>query len=280
MSQLRLKGRYYRTIPITAPGYEEEILELEANKTAFVSLHCWNVGCPENPLDVNYWVGIGFPQTHEEAHRIERDFIRPAMDAARRAGILVCHVQAESIAKKYPQHLEEVEEDASQPSSTPEPPIPGYREQVLFRNHGEDYPTKSPLRDVDFPKVVAPLSGELVVYTTKQLDRVLRKRGIVNLIYAGFATDMCILNAPGSIGPMFNLGYRVLLIREATLGVEMPDWFEDKIATRWAIRFIETHYGDTIGFADFILNCNRLQASWPVPELHAKEGRKETIEDA
>jgi len=264
VSQLRLKGRYYRTIPITAPGYEEEILELDANKTAFVSLHCWNVGCPENPLDVNYCVDMGFPQTTDEAHRIERDFIRPALDAARRAGIFVCHVQAESIAKKYPQHLEEVEEEIpqpskpSQPSSKHEPPIPCYREQILFRNHGEDYPTKSPLKDMDFPRVVAPLLGEPVVYTTKQLDYVLRKRGIVNLIYAGFATDMCILNAPGSIGPMFGLGYRVLLIREATLGVEMPDWFEERIATRWAIRFIETHYGDTVGFADFILNCNRL----------------------
>ena len=257
MAQLRLKGRYYRTIPITAPGYEEEILELDADKTAIVSLHCWNVGCSENPLDINYCVDMGFPQTTEEAHRIERDFIRPALDAARRAGILVCHVQAESIAKKYPQHLEEAEE-TSQSSSTPEPPIYGYREQILFRNHGDDYPTKSPLRDMDFPRVVAPLPGEPVVYTTKQFDHVLRKRGIVNLIYAGFATDMCILNAAGGIGPMFGLGYRALLIREATLGVEMPDWYEEKIAIRWAIRFIETHYGDTIGFADFILNCNRL----------------------
>lgn len=31
---------------------------------------------------------------------------------------------------------------------------------------------------------------------------------------------------------MFNLGYRVLLMREATLGVEMPDWFKDRISTR------------------------------------------------
>jgi nicotinamidase-related amidase len=111
---------------------------------------------------------------------------------------------------------------------------------------------------MDFPQIVAPLPGEPIACTTNQLDRILRKRGIVNLIYSGFATDMCILNAEGGIGPMFNLGYQVLLIREATLGVEMPDWFEQRIATRWAIRFVETHYGDTIGFADFMLNCSRL----------------------
>jgi len=256
-----LKGRYYRTIPITAPAYEEEAIELDAGKTALISLHCWNVGCPENPLDVNYWVDMGFPRTTEEAHRIERDFIQPALDAARRAEILVCHVQHELIAKKYRQHLEEGGEEILQPASTPEPAILGYRERIQARNHGEDYPTKSPLKDMDFPNEVKPLKEEPVVYTTRQLDHVLRKRGVVNLIYMGFATDMCILSAGGGIGPMFNLGYRVLLIREATLGVEMADWFEERNATRWAIRFIETHYEGTIDFTDFIINCNRLAES-------------------
>lgn len=261
---LRLRGRFYRTIPITNPGYEEEILELDADKTALVSLHCWNVGFPENPLDVNYWVGMGFPQTVKETQRIMEEFIRPAIDAARRAGILVCHVQAKSIAKKYPQHLEEEEQDKDSRSvQAYTPAIPGYRERILFRFHGKDYPTKSPLKDMDFPSIVAPLPEEPVVYTTKQFDRVLRKRGIVNLIYMGFATDMCILHAEGGMLAMFNLGYRVLLIREATLGVEMPDWFEERISTRWAIRFIETHIGDTIGFLDFIENCNCLLNSNP-----------------
>jgi nicotinamidase-related amidase len=260
---LRLKGRFYRTIPITNPRYEEETLELDADKTTLISLHCWNVGCPENPLDENYWVGMGFPQTTEEAQRIMNVFIRPAMDAARRAGILVCHVQTKSIAIKYPQHLEELEDEGKRSETVyaPPPAIPGYRESVLFRFHGKDYPTSSPLKDMDFPRVVAPLPGEPIVYTTKQFDKVLRKRGIINLIYTGFATDMCILYAEGGIIPMFNLGYRVLLIREATLGVEMPDWFEDRISTKWATRFFETHFGDTISFADFINACSNLAKS-------------------
>lgn len=259
---LRLKGRFYRTIPITNPGYEEEILELDVEKTALVSLHCWNVGFPENPLDVNYWVGMGFPQTVKEAEYIMKEFIQPAINIARKVGILVCHVQTKSIAEKYPQHLEEDEGDEDFRSmQTYTPAIPGYRERILFRFHGEDYSTKSPLRNMDFPSIVAPMPGEPVIYKTKQFDRVLRKRGIVNLIYMGFATDMCILHAEGGMLAMFNLGYRVLLIREATLGVEMPDWFENRISTKWAMRFIETHIGDTISFSDFIEACNRLTIS-------------------
>ncbi|MEM2455112.1 MAG: hypothetical protein QXR45_15275 [Candidatus Bathyarchaeia archaeon] len=182
---LRLKGRFYRTIPITEPGYEEE-LELDADKTVLVSLHCWNIDFPENPIDINYWVGMGFPQTTEEAQRIMREFIRPAMDAARRASILVCHAQTKSIAKKYPQNLEEFEvEEEHKPEQTYMPAIPEYKEKVLSRVHGKDYLIKSPLRNMDFSSVVAPLPGEPVVYMTRQFDRVLRKRGIVNLIYMG-----------------------------------------------------------------------------------------------
>ncbi len=253
---LRLNGRYYRTIPMAKPGYEEEALQLDADGTAFASVHCWNVGCPENPLKDEYWVDMGFKQTHEEAHRIERDFIRPALDAARRARILVCHVQTESIAKKYPQNLVILEGETAVPiSHSVKPAIVGYRESILERNHGKDYATMSPLNNLDFPKDLAPMMGEPVIYSTMQLDHVLRKRGIVNIIYSGFAADMCLLNAPGAMAPMSELGYRVLLMREGTLGIEMPDWGEDKIATRWATRFVETHYGDTIGFSDFISGC-------------------------
>lgn len=252
---LTLRGRYYRTLPIHDTGYEEEVLTLNADQTALVELHCWDIGCPGGPpVDPNYCVGMGYPETTEEAFRIMQTYIRPAMDAARRAGLLVCHVQAESIAKRHPASAEEAEEPPPSSSPAPPPALPGYRESILTRSHGEDYPTQSPLRDMDIPRIVYPEPGEPIVYQTGQFDRILRKRGIVNLIYTGFATDMCILNAPGGLGPMFALGYRVLLLREATLGVECPDTFHERLATRWAIRFFETHQGDTLGFQDVIAN--------------------------
>ena len=249
---LTLKGRYYRTVPLTSPGYAEEDLELDLDRTALISLHCWNVGCPENPLDENFWVYMGFPEVTEEAHRIIREVIGPAIDMARRVGMLVCHVQSASIARKYPQNLVEDVPNLSAGYRPSKPAIPGHRRKILERSHGAGYMERSPLRKSDFPREVAPLPGEPVVYTSEQLDYVARRRGVVNLIYTGFAADMCLLFAPGGIRDMAELGYRILLIREATLGVEMPDWFRERVATRWAIRFVETHYGDTISFKDFI----------------------------
>ena len=104
-------------------------------------------------------------------------------------------------------------------------------------------------------RIVAPVPGEPYVHQTGQFDRALRRRGIENLIYSGFATDMCILRAPGGIEPMAPMGYRIFLVRDATLGVEQPDTFEERIATRWAIRYFETHFGDTITTADFMAAC-------------------------
>jgi len=258
---LNLKGRYYRTIPIDCAGYAEEDLSLEADRSAFVSLHCWDIGCPGGPeIDPRFCVGMGHRVSLEEAYRIMRDVIRPAMDAARAVGLAVYHVQAESIAARYPRWFTC---DADPPAATtagesPPEAIPGHRDAILFRSHGQDYPTRSGLATMDIAKVVAPLPDEPVVHQSSQFDRMLRRQGIVNLIYTGFATDMCILNAPGAIGPMFSLGYRVLLIREATLGVECPDTFDQRIATRWGIRFIETHWGDTIGFDNFMAECAHL----------------------
>lgn len=257
MRTLQLRARYFRTVPLTQWGYVNEMIELDADKTALVVMHCWNIGCPDGPeVDPNFCVGMGFPETFAEAYRIMRHVIRPSMDAARSAQVLVCHVESAQIAKRHP----EAQQEAIVPEPKPAPPpvVPGYREQIIARSHGKDYTTKSPYAFMDRAKVVAPLPGEPFVYQTAQFDRILRKRGIENLIYAGFAADMCILNAEGGTIPMANRGYRVYLMRDATLGVEFPDTFEERIATRWAIRFFETHYGDTVLSEDFIKACRQL----------------------
>ena len=257
---LTLKGRYYRTVPQGAAGYAEEALTLEADRTAFISLHCWDIGCPGGPgVDAQYCVGMGHRATLEAAYEIMRDFIRPALEAARAAGLAVYHVQCESIAANYPQWFTcEADPIAAGPGEPAPEALPGHRDDILFRSHGREYMTRSPLVGMDIAEIVAAAPEEPVVHQSAQFDRLLRRRGIVNLVYTGFATDMCILNAPGGVGPMFSLGYRILLIREATLGVEQPDTLEGKVATRWGIRFIETHWGDTIGFDDFIAECARL----------------------
>ena len=111
---LNLPGRYYRPIPLDRAGYETELLALDARKTALVAMHCWNIGCEDGPpIEKNYFVGMGSLESFREAERIMRERIRPAMDAARRAGVLVCHVETELIARRHP--------EAPLPGSRPAP---------------------------------------------------------------------------------------------------------------------------------------------------------------
>jgi nicotinamidase-related amidase len=252
---LRLTGRYFRTIPIDKTGYETELVELDPAHTAFIGMHCWDIGCEGGPnIDANFCVGMGYYETFREAERIMKECIRPAMDAARKARVLVCHVESPTIGVKHPEAQQDLD-PVSAPSKPQPPVVPGWREHITARSHGKDYPARSPYARMDRAKIVAPQPGEPFVYQTGQFDRILRRQGIQNLIYSGFATDMCILRSPGGIEPMAPLGYRIFLMRDATVGVECPDTFAERLATRWAIRYFETHYGDTITSDDFLRAC-------------------------
>ena len=260
---LNLTGRYYRPIPLEGAGYETEALALDARKTTFVAMHCWNIGCEDGPpIDRDYFVGMGSLESFREAERIMRERIRPAMDAARQAGVLVCHVESELIARRHPEAQVDAE-TCAMPDEGP-PVVPGWRKKMEDRFHGMDYPTRSPLAAMDRARIVFPLPGEPFVYQTGQLDRVLRRRGIENLIYAGFATDMCVLRAPGGIEPMASREYRLFLMRDATIGVECRDTFAERIATRWAVRYFETHFGDTVLCDDFVAACRNCRGSGKV----------------
>ncbi|MBT4501177.1 MAG: cysteine hydrolase family protein [Gemmatimonadetes bacterium] len=246
----RLKTRYYRALPIDAPGYEEEVFELSLEKTALVGMHCWNIGCPDGPpVDVDFCVGMGWPQATEEAGRIMREIVRPAMDAARRAGMPVCHVESDWMDGQYPDVTSRRRRDRE---NFPE----GRVGEMLARAHGRDYLGRSPLASMRRAEIVSPQGEEPLVFYTDQLDAYLKERGIETLIYTGFATDMCVLGADGGARPMLGLGYRCILMRDATVGVETPASFEERLATRYGTHLFEWQVGFSTTYRDF---CEALE---------------------
>ena len=261
MRMLKFSSRYYRTIPIDRMCYETEEIELDPARTALVVLHCWDIGCEGGPpADPNFWVGMGSLESLGEAERILHACIRPAMDAARQAQIRVCHVEHPDIARQYPQSQDGLEPTPGTMggSYSPPPVVPGWNEAMTARAHGRNYATEPPYAGMGRAQIVEPRDDEPMVYETPQFDRILRRYGIENLIYTGFAADMCILRAPGGLEVMQPYGYRRYLLRDATLGVELPDTFEERLATRWAIRYFETHGGNTLLTEDFIRACEAL----------------------
>lgn len=255
---LNMTGRYYRSLPLGTSDYETEPVELDASKTVFIGMHCWNIGCDDGPaIDPDFCVGMGYPDVFAEAERIMNEKIRPAMDAARAAGVLVAHVESPQIARQHPEAMQ-FSGPAADPVPMPPEVVPGWRRHIMKRSHGDDYARLSPYALMDRAKVVEALPGEPYVYDTRQFDRVLRMHGIENLIYSGFATDMCILRSGGGVEPMAPYGYRIFLMRDATLGVELPGKMDERIATQWGTAYFETHYGDTVTCDDFIAACKAI----------------------
>ena len=263
-TELVLNTRYFRTRPIDRQGYEAETFRLDPRKTAVVALHLWNIGAEGGPaVDSRFFVGMGIEATTREADRIVREIIKPAVDAARRAGILVCHVTHEWIGRRDPR-AQKLADTAAQETSIAVSPggegrgyeaVPGWRKRIEERAYGKDFLTKSPLARMSESGAIEILPGEPYVYQTGLLRDILKERGIENIIYTGFATDVCVLRADGGIEPMAAESYRVFLMRDATIGVEFQDTFKERRSTGYAIRFFEVNFGNTLLSADFIKAC-------------------------
>lgn len=241
---LQLAARYYRALPIDRPGYEPVTLRLPVDKTALVGMHCWNIGCPDGPpVDVNYCVGMGWPQATEEAGRIMVEVIRPAMDAARVIGMPVCHVETDWMDHQYP-HIESRRSDASES-------VHPRQRAMLERAHGGGYMEHSPLARMRRAEVAAPVGDEPLAFYSDVLDEYLRRRGVETLIYMGFAADMCLLGAEGGARAMLARGYRCVVMRDATVGVETPASFPQRLSTKYALHIFEWSLGFGCTFAQF-----------------------------
>lgn len=106
--------------------------------------------------------------------------------------------------------------------------------------------------------MVSPLPGEIVLDSSneisddKELHQILQRYNIKTLFYVGFATNMCVLRRSYGMERMHSLGYRVILLRDCTTGIEFHDTLEGLWATRVAIRYVECDLGYTTTAQDFM----------------------------
>ena len=242
-----LQSRYYRALPLDQAGIASIALEIDVNRTALVGMHCWNIGCPDGPpIDTDYCVGMGWPEATAEAGRIMVEKIRPAMDAARGCGLAVCHVETDWMDAEYPNVASRRKPDKADVSLSAE------QRHILDRAHGADYMHSSPLAHMKRAEVVSPVGDEPMFFYSDTFDSYISTCGIDTLIYTGFATDMCVLGAEGGARPMLSRGYRCILMRDATVGVETPHSFPDRVATRYGIHLFEWSVGYSCTFAEFM----------------------------
>jgi len=258
---LKLMGTHWECPTLKTASWVTEEYNLLPEETGLVALHLWNVGDVNGPeIPENFFVDLGLAETQEESVRIAEEYIRPAIDAARTLGMPIFHVESENIARKYDsvQHL----------LTDPEPPAParpylpevnpGWNKFRAERTHGKGYMEWDGWKKMRILSNCDAEPDDQVILTGRQFDRICRSKGIKNLIYPGFATNMCILFAAAATQEMLGFGYRIFLIREATIGVEYPDTFAERLMTRSALKYFQQAIGDTIGFDQFIAACREV----------------------
>ena len=251
METLNLRVRYFQdSTPADVPCRETAFIRREfdmplaISETALVLVDVWNVHFIES------WI--------ERAARITTDCIVPVLDAARRVGLTIVHAPSPPVAEQYPQ---------LQRHKPPEPSAPSTWPPSAFRSREGDYAvyrgprSQPPGIGVHWDELAPQLAvspaidvkpEEFVVATGQQLHELLEERRILHLLYAGFATNWCVLGRDYGIRSMKRYGYNIVLLRDATTGVEFPDTYDDLLTTEISIREVEQQYGFSVSNADFL----------------------------
>lgn len=248
--------------PMAPPGPVEKALEMAARRAGLVAVHCWNLGEPDGPYP--FEPGTRCPGDPADwvprAHEIVASRIRPAMDAARKAGVTVFHVAGHTYAPRYPSFAS-IKDDPDLRDAAPEsPPF-----ERCVRPHGED--KHAELLGPEFPGsawethpdefdiagAVRPVGDEPVVTNGWQLNGLCRRLDIDTLFYCGFMADICLTNSSGAVREMSGkFGYRCVVLRDCTTAYEYEDTYERMEMTRAAIRMIESGMGYSASSEDFV----------------------------
>jgi len=247
--------------PSCEEGYHERIIERSASQVGLVLVHCWNLGADDGPYPMG-------PDAHmpgkagdwvPTAHEIIRDYIKPVVDAARRAGIEVFHLAQPKYAQRYETYRRIRKDPAMREPTRPHVDL-SVRPRSYERQHEDEYGKGFPgcvwqthAEQFDIAKDVRPTGDEPVIVNGLQLNQLCRRKDIDTLFYAGFMADICLVDSSGAIREMSNrFRYNCVVLRECTTAYEYEDTYQGRWMTFSAIRRIETGLGYSASAADFI----------------------------
>ena len=245
MATLDLTVRYFQdATPEDVPCREENFIRREISmalplaQTALVLVDVWDNHFIES------WL--------ERATRWTAEGVVPVLDRTRALGMAVVHAPSPPIAANYEQ-IERFE--TATPDAEPDWPPAEFRARegkyALFRGPRSQPPGIPQITDLGMSPLVEVWDDDYVVATGDQLQSLATERGWLHLIYAGFATNWCILNRDYGMRAMARRGYNMILLRDATMGVEFPDTVDSCFATEMAIREVEQQLGFTSANGDF-----------------------------
>jgi len=265
MANLQLKVRHRLMMKASNPNHEanfhsaEKTISLPMTETGFVLVDMWDAsGLPEE-------IHPGGTSFCERAARITEEAIKPSLEAARALGLTVIHAPTVNVSEKYPQHYRRaLELEVDQPPAPiqrdwPPAQVQAAWNQEMWEARYADYSDEEQriMRDeTRIIKQAEPVDGEWLIGTGEHMHAICRLEGLLNLIYVGFATNMCLLFKPGALWEMSRAGYRCVVLRDCTTGVENAETYDGLDITRAFVDWFEMHaLAYTALSEDFIQAC-------------------------
>ena len=181
---------------------------------------------------VDCWDQIIVESFQERAERICEQTIRPVLEASRASGMSVIHAPSPPVAVKFRQFWPPDAADETAPAAATAPDWPpanfarrqGKWAHLQARRSGLHQEQLDRIdRDRSIHPSVLPRTGDSVIATGEQLHRLCKERGILHLFYVGFATNVCVPDRDYGMRAMRERGYALVLLRDATTGVEASD---------------------------------------------------------
>lgn len=249
MSTIEIVGRHYRSYPAGKYlGHQERTLELDTSRTAFVIVDVYGAAPVARKDDGR----PGLEYMFDKSWEIVSERIAPSKAAAKRLGIPCVYV-ANSAPRIELRQSEFGIQRADNVNATLE---------ELFSERGID-PHEYVEGDsayLQHAAVIAPEADDYYIrkhvysgFFDTRLDTLLRTLGVRDIVFSGFSADICLL---GTMIDALYRNYRVLLLRDCTQAVEIPEYdgsaggFTERICL-WA----ECHLGHTFTSADWIAAC-------------------------
>jgi nicotinamidase-related amidase len=247
-------------VPCREENFERRELQfvLPVAQTALVLVDLWNVH------HIDSWV--------ERETTVMREVILPVIAGARPTGLTIVQAPSPEVIRNQERLQKRVHggwTDPDQNRPAADWPPPGFRSRVReyepYRHPSYQPPDVRRFWDtldtqLDISPLVELQESDFVVATGEQLHALLREREILHIFYAGFATNWCIMGRDYGVAAMHGRGYNVILLRDATEGVEFPDTLEEGWATELAVREVEQKYGFTATSRDFLAACDAASA--------------------
>ena len=264
-----LKVRYFQdSTPAGVPCREEHFIrreirmDLAVEQTALVLVDLWNTHF------IDSWI--------ERAARVTREAIVPAIEMSRQAGLTVIHAPSPEVARQFPQSTRNPAAPEPPPVGTAWPPPAFRRREGAYQAYQgpRSQPPGigfhwDPISDgLTVSPAVEVRDEDVVITTGVELHEVLAQRNVLHLVYAGFATNWCVLGRDYGIRSMARYGYNIVFLRDCTAGVEFPDTLDRLFVTEIAVREIEQQFGFSASNADFFESCREI-ASRKVTERNA-----------